>query len=799
MRFIGLLHILVLCLITYATLRPLRLTWATAATAAMILLWTNLVLTAQVLSLFSGLGSAWLFLSLSVALAVGMIFFVKWLEPATAAPAASIRADSPPAPFENWLAGALVLTGVVVLILNLVIAATHLASNPDTIVYRFPRVYWYLTQGSFAHVANGTDPRVTYYPTNGTVLYMPMVLYRLGALWFNLPTLVAWCVIPLTTYAFARQLGAARLWAVAAGWAIAGTPNVLIQALSTNDEILAAASLLAGLFFMHRWVLSSRPLDLLLGAAGVCLSVGTKLHVFFYWPYLLVLAVVILFAWRRVLALLAGLANPRGLAVVLSCVILGVAFVLSFIIQNLRASGQVTDMALAQQVLNTPFNPLVAIQTILVYASQIALSPFPDLLPNAGFSGARIPHYMAFNALFQPFFGWVNNGPAFTSVGYRFTGIVSNSAFLLNEQTVMLGFSWLVALIAVLWLATHRKQASPWAIWVGLSFPAWFIGWAASTKYIEGIPVYIAYAAIISAPAWAFACGPIASNVWSRARWVAIAFVGITHAMTTVSIMTLNTSRSVSAPFTGKYKLPRSVAFIVDPSVTDELVLAKAGITNHTIDWGQPNWVFMAFNPQIPQKLQSTASPYPGNDAADLDDRALAFSREVRMPRAGDQTLNIYPIRQFPAFGHAVLKVSRKPTPGLTKIGELTFAFGPEWVFAAGDGVETRHPDATGYIVFTFNEVSDFGHDPKPFLDVQPIVLGLGAGDDLSFRHILKIEGREVVRTDWAKTPRARLSTVGMNADNGVLTIEVRNNKADGHIDSVDIRLRSTKSPMPAP
>lgn len=799
MRFIGLLHILALCLITYATLRPLRLRWAGAVTAAMILLWANLVLTAQTLSLFSALGSAWQFLALSVVLAIGMRYIIGWLEPGAVASVGSHEVDAPRLPFESWLLGLLLLSGGVVLILNLVIATTHLASNPDTIVYRFPRVYWYLTQGSFAHFADGIDPRVIYYPTNGVVLYMPLVLYHFGALWFNLPTLLAWCVIPLTAYAFARDLGAKRIWAIAAGWAVALTPNVLIQALATNDEILAATSMLGGLYFMHRWRHSSRPLDLLLGGTGLCLSVGTKLHAFFYWPYLAVLLVLVLFSWRSVLPLMRGLISARGFAVVLSGTVVLLACTLSFAIYSWLAAGQIMEPSYSGLVLNKPFSPIVALQTILVYASQIVLSPFPDILPTAGYAGGRIPHYTAFNALFEPFFGWVDNGPAFTSVGYRFTGIVSSSAFLLNEQTVMLGFSWLAVLIAVAWLATHRRQASSWALWIGLAFPGWFLGWAASTKYIEGIPVYIAYAAIISSPAWAFALGPIATTFWSRARWVAIVLIGITHLLTTMSVLTLNTSRSAAATLSGKFKLPRSTGFTVDQSVTEELLLAKAGITSHTIDWGQPNWVFMAFNPQIPQKLQNSSAPYPGKDAPDPDDRSLALSREVKMPRAGDPTLHVFPIRQFPVFGHAAMRVSRKTTPGLTKIGELMFALGPEWVFAAGNGVEARHPDATGYIVFSFNEVSDFGHDPKPFLDVQPLVLGLGAGDELSFRHVLKVDGRVVDQTDWAKTPRARLSTVGMNADNGVLTIEVRNNKADGHIDSIEVRLRSAKPPVPAP
>jgi hypothetical protein len=762
----------------------------------LILLWTNLVLTGQFLSLFSAMNSVPLFLGVSLLLAAAVWALIRWLgvsgEPvlATAAPVASGL------PYERLLLAFFLLTGAAALVLNLLIAVTHLASNPDTVVYRFPRAYWYLTHGALSHFSAGTDPRLIFYPSNGVMLYVPLVLYRFGALWFNLPTLLAWCAIPAICYAFARDLGAARLWAVAAGWTIALTPNVLIQALSTNDEILAAASLLAGLYFLHRWYLAARLTDLLIGFLGIALSVGTKLHAFFYWPYLLILAIAALTGWRRCLALAKPLLSLRGASTLAVCGLAGVAMVVSFMIYNWRATGQITEYGFAKLVLNTPFNPAVSAQTILVYASQIMLSPFPDLLPNAGYSGDRIPHYAAFNAIWAPLFTWVENGPAYTSVGYRYTGVVSNLAFLLNEQTVMLGFSWLTLLVSLIWLATHRGSASRWAIWVGLSFPAWFLCWAASTKYIEGIPVYVAYAAIISSPAWAFAMAPVASTTGSKLRWAVLGFVSVTHLLTAVTVFGLNTSRSASAALSGKFKLPRSVAFTVDPSVTDELAHARAGLTHHTIDWGQPNWVFMAFNPAIPQKLQSNSGSYPGDSLADPEERLLANSREMRMPRQGDPTLHVYPIRQFPAFGHAAVKVGGKTSPGLTLIGELRFALGPEWVFAAGNEVEKRHPGASGYLVFTFNEVSDFGHNPKPVLDVSANLLGLNRDDDLSFRHVLTIDGKIADQTDWARTPAAKLSTTGLGPGNGVLTIQVRNNKAGGRIDTVDVRLRSTTPPV---
>lgn len=791
MKYIGLLHLSMLCGITHISLRSLGLSLPATIAAALILIWSNLVFTGQILSLFHLMDSFPLFFGSSLLLAAIIGVILKWLDyNATIAATLPIYSMQRPR-YEKQFLYFFVMTGAIVLGLNVLIAVTHLASNPDTITYRFPRVYWYLTQGSLAHFANGTDPRIVFYPTNGTMLYIPLVLYRFGALWFNLPTLLAWCAIPFVTYGFARELGAARLWAAAAGWAIALTPNVLIQALSTNDEILAAVSLLAGLYFIHRWSSSKSLVDLLLGFFGGALSAGCKLHIFFYWPYLAVVFIVVILNWRRWLVLVKPLMSARGMVTCACCGIAAFATVLSFMIYNFLFTGHVSDFNFAKLVLNTPFDIFVAAQTIVVYLSQIILSPIMDIFPNFGYSGARIPYYASFNVFFAPLFAWVNNGPSYTSVGYRFTGVVSNLAFLLNEQTVMLGFSWLLSIICIVWLVRHRSLASRWSPWLAFSFPAWFLCWAASTKYIEGIAVYIAYAAIISSPAWAFAMAPIVSTFWSRLRWVALGFVCITHVLTAITVFGLNTSRSAAAALSGKFKLPRSVAFTIEPSVTDELKLASAGLTHHTIDWGQPNWAFMAFNPQIPQKLQSTSISYPGT-IDDPVERELAYDREVMMPRKGDKTLHIYPIPQFPAFGHAVIKVSAKSSPGLTLIGAVNFAFGPEWVFAAGNQVEKRHPDASGYLVFSFSEANEFGRNLRPVLEISARLIGLGENDDLSFRYSVAIDGKMVDRTEWAKIPAARLSTVGLGSANGVLTIEVRNNKTDGHVDSAEVKLRGT-------
>ena len=189
-------------------------------------------------------------------------------------------------------------------------------------------------------------------------------------------------------------------------------------------------------------------------------------------------------------------------------------FTFSFMIYNYRASGQVMAWDLAALLQNKPFNLAAAVQNIVLYAAQTVLTPIADLhLGSSINSGPRARHYEAFNALFAPLFAWVDNGPAFTSVSYRFTGINSTQALLFNEQTVFIGFTWLVAAISAIWLM--RRWADPRAVWARLhiaSLPVWFLSFAATTRYIEGVSVYLSYATIVAAPAMVYAFAPIRAS-----------------------------------------------------------------------------------------------------------------------------------------------------------------------------------------------------------------------------------------------------------------------------------------------
>ena len=205
---------------------------------------------------------------------------------------------------------------------------------------------------------------------------------------------------------------------------------------------------------------------------------------------------------------------------------------------------------------------------------------------------------------------------------------------------------------------------------------------------------------------------------------------------------------------------PVSRGFAVDWSVEDEVGLAKAGVYSHTIAWDQPHWIFMAYHPEIPQFLARVPNPIPVPPGVPDDPASvtLRYSRYVLMPRPGQRFLHVFSFPQVPADGRAMpVRIPDKPSPGLTWIGNLRFSLGPEWVFAAGNGVEARHPGRDKYIVITFQEISDFGRNAQPLIRIPPILYGLGEADELEFRFDMTIDGKIVARTDWQPTPKAEL------------------------------------------
>jgi len=163
------------------------------------------------------------------------------------------------------------------------------------------------------------------------------------------------------------------------------------------------------------------------------------------------------------------------------------------------------------------------------------------------------------------------------------------------------------------------------------------------------------------------------------------------------------------------------------------------------------------------------------------------------MPPPGDPRLHLFMFAQAPAYGNAiVLRIPDKESPGLTLIGGIVSGFIANWVFAAGNQVETRHPGRDKYVVLIFHESMEFGRNSRPEIKIYPIIYGLGENDDLKFRFELTIGGKLVGSSDWQPAPSIDFQAIDLHPGNGVLTAFVRNDNAGGTVRSTDVLLEST-------
>jgi hypothetical protein len=794
MHFLAAVYFILLAAILAAGMRSQQLGWPRASLAVFILLWSVLILTAQVLSLFSALNTTWLYVTVSLLVAGCASLGLPALLPARRLSFPEFEPPFGPRA-TTWIAMFLGVSVALVLIGNLALAWGFLPANPDSTVYRFPRVYWYFSHGSLAHFSNQGEPRPQFYPFNGAIAYLPLLHFQFGSRAFSLLSLLCWLVVGVATYVFSRDLGGPRIVAAANALIILLTPNVLIQSLSTNDELIAAAPLVVGLFFLHRWYQGRQPFDALIGIAGVTISAGTKLHITFYYPLLAAIALFLAVHYRAVWKEVRPWLSLRGLGFLAILFAMVVLFSFSFTIYNYIASGHLMAWDLAAQLQNKPFRIPPALQNIVLYAAQTALTPVADLhVPGLT---SRAAYYEHFNAVVAPLFTWVNNGPDFTSAFYRFTGVNSSQAVLFNEQTVFVGFTWVLAIMSALWLT--RKWVDPRAVWARFhiaSFPVWFVTYAASTRYIEGFSVYLAYATIVASPATVYAFAPIKRPSIARIRVAVLAAIVITQAFFAASVLFTSGAKNLIILMRAPV-WPISRGLVVDQSVTEEIGRAGSGVYQYVIAWGQPYWAFMAFHPEIKQFLasQPTPIPIPPDEPNDAVSQALRYSRYVLMPPPKSKALHVYSFPQFPAYGHAIpVRIPDKASPGLTLIGDLLFALGPEWVFAAGNGVEGRFVERDKYIVVPYFELSDFGRNAEPTVRVYPVVYGLGSKDDLKFRFEIKIDGKVVSSSDWQAVPSADLATPGIKPDNATLTMYVRNDNTGGKVYSTQVTLQSTKA-----
>ncbi|MET0743800.1 MAG: hypothetical protein ABWY78_10555 [Microvirga sp.] len=728
----GIFHAVFIVAMTLLGMRASSLDWPTRLCVLIAGGWTNLVLTGLLTSSISALDNPTIYLLSSCVLATGLAVILSRSGPRrliAPEPCASVLDRE--GPLVRFITAFLLATGAVVLICNIILAFAYLPTNPDSISYRIPRIYWYWGQGNLGHFKSDIDPRAFFYPFNGTLLQMPIVQYHWSGVLFTFVPLGAWCLIGTTVFQTSRELGFSAKAAIASAWLACLTPGIFIQATSTNDEILAAIPLLIGVHFLVRFFRGGTAADFYLACVSAALSVGTKLHSAFAWPMLIAGLILVCLRTDIRASVVAGLRiiAARPLSTVAVAVVCGM-LVTPFALINWRSAGELMPHAFTREVMNQPFSAAVGAQNFVTQLSKVVISPGADVLPISD-PAARESLYWRYNRFFSPLFNWVSQTSDYMSSGYRFNGVLQQNAKFVTEDSVHIGFSYILIAMA-LGTCFRRRGIFVLGLMLSLSFIIWFTTYCFMTQYIEGFGVYLSFATIVAAPAFVFALRKEHSRPWLRTTLVT--FVALANLLAVVNILLNKLDRNIPGAIQAQH-------WPLNPPLVERTVLEKireaGGAQLISTHWEIPYWSIIE---PFRQGRYSVASP----------------------AKADPEELKIYPVlkeRQRQQF--IPLQVPWKRTPGLSLLGKMNAYLGDEWIFAAGKDIH-RDPDIpSGIILVGFVQSRDREGDGGRVITISPTVLGLSSEDGMQFRYRIQNASGMKVMSDWGEAPARRFPREG--------------------------------------
>lgn len=732
-QLIGAVHILVLLILgCRSSARLVANPWPRLAVAG-LLIWSNLVVTGLLLSLFSKLDHIALYLAVSVGLAVGADIVLR--RGRIAPSAMGLVSDDPDeSVFDRVLRYGLGGTFALAAVASAIICLSHVPSNWDSATYRFSRAFFYLAQGNLLHIDNW-DPRLSIYPLNGALLYVFPALYQFPPWSMALVTYIAWLFTALAVYVAARSFGTSRTGSAVAAWSCGMSPSVLAQATSTNDELLAAVPILLGVVFAREFWLTGQRRHAVLAGLGLGLGLGTKLHWIFYSVFVGALAIVTAVRAVRHADVRSGLA--RRLPMLLVAAVVAASLSTPFIGANYLSIGQATIAEFNNLVLNRPFRLSLALEKIRVNTAELFLSPFPDLVPPIDREQRRAA-YTAFNRFFVGccFSDLVETVKLSHPGGYAFRGPANPDGYLFREYTWLGFLPHLFLLVGAAGAAGAFGRRFPLASVVCvLSFFCWHATTAMQTRYQDG-SIYYSFAAVLAAgglgPAWDFARR---SRQTARRLFMVCFFIVFgTHLMLGYNLLQFGELRNLRFLWRGE---PAPDAHPVDARVADAVRSARAIYIPYT-RWEVLYWNFMRFNP--------TARYTTGKELVLPASRTLMLLSIAPLVDTGIDAA------RFPA------RLPSTTGPGLTYLGRAD----GDHVFAQGDGVESRFPERRGYVLLRFTWSRDEQSRAIKGVEAIACCVGNGPADRVEWRFELlsRTTGKQIVG-EWA---RPGSSTLGIRS-----------------------------------
>jgi len=700
----------------------------------LLLLWGGMVLAGHGAGGLNALNSLIVYIPATfIGVGVMLVVFQSvWrlpaLEPLVPAPAFSFtKIES--ARLARFLTYFLWTTLILFAVISLAIGMSVYPDNADSMIYRLPRAVWYVSHGNLLHPFTSPDNRLVYYPLDGVLLYVPLVLYGLPGTFHSIPSLISWVVVVYAAYRFARELGADKLLALFTAWLVGLTPSILAQATSTNDEIISAAVLLCGFYMAWRWLVTGQRAYFFMAGLAVSLSAGTKLHIVFLLPIIGIAVLLALWHVRKNPLLIRRVAGAVGGKTAFITLLMMAVMFAPFLFYNYASIGRFYFFDdFKKEVFNLSASFQVGFQNLLIYASQMIISPIADMnfWPVAN---DRQRFNTALNQIFNPLIKpLLDENPDFYHLGYRFVGVTIPVSVRFVEFSLWSAFIWL------LWplqgaMALKQKFSLKGLLFLFAITPAfWLVFWSFSTLYMEGTATYFTFYLVCAVPAAALTFARIQRPVLNEMRWVLVTIVTISNLIISHNLVMYSGFRALPDLYYAK-TWPYDWLLTEKP-VIDEIRAAsrlRIVMTHEKL----PYFGYMHWNP--------SATYYTPFDIK--DPKAIPELEKV---------LQVLSISGLNMYGFMPIKVPGKNTPGPTYLGAVR-AIGREAIFATGNDVHLRHPSESDYILLQAKIEQNAEKQWVVSLGNTP--LGFAPEDMLTFEYEFKSGDQVVYHREADKNP----------------------------------------------
>jgi 4-amino-4-deoxy-L-arabinose transferase-like glycosyltransferase len=199
--------------------------------------------------------------------------------------------------------GIVILTGYCILIYLILVVPPN---NNDSMVVHLVRVGYWLQHGSFTPWDSFIQRQVIY-PYNAQIVVLWSILFHLSDQFAAFLQFFSVLFTSLGIYCIAREIGGNRFQSALSGLFYLTFPQVILQATTTQDDLVITCFIVLGTYFFLRWYSKSftNKNDLLLASISFMISIGIKPTAFYFFlGFIIFILILILFKTMRLKQLL---------------------------------------------------------------------------------------------------------------------------------------------------------------------------------------------------------------------------------------------------------------------------------------------------------------------------------------------------------------------------------------------------------------------------------------------------------------------------------------------------------------